>query len=154
MAHAVGPNMQVTVHYKLRDARGNLLEDTEADDSDGPVKFIVGMSMVLPGLEKGLEGAYAGDVINLVVAPEDGYGTRDETDVFDVERDTQKSIAFGAGPHYCAGAFASRAIVASVALPTIFARLRDLRLDEAAEPVRFGGWAFRGPLNLPARWSV
>ncbi len=86
MAHAVGPNMQVSVHYKLRDARGNLLEDTEAPDSEGPVKFIPGMAMVLPGLEKGLEGAYAGDVINLVVAPEDGYGTRDETDVFDVER--------------------------------------------------------------------
>ena len=40
------------------------------------------------------------------------------------------------------------------ALLTIFARLRDLRLDETAEPVRFGGWAFRGPLNLPARWSA
>ncbi|MCB1542526.1 MAG: cytochrome P450 [Rhodoblastus sp.] len=101
---------------------------------------------------------------DIVLEPEDrvffmfGAANRDEAyfadaDVFDVGRDTQKSIAFGAGPHFCAGAFASRAMVADVALPTIFARLRDLRLDEEAEPARFGGWAFRGPLNMPVRWS-
>lgn len=102
---------------------------------------------------------------DIVLEPEDrvffmfGAANRDEAhfpdaDVFDVKRDTQKSIAFGAGPHYCAGAFASRAMVADVALPTIFARLKDLRLDESAGPVRFGGWAFRGPLNMPVRWSA
>ena len=74
-------------------------------------------------------------------------------DVFDIRRDTAKSIAFGAGPHYCAGAFASRAMVADVALPGIFDRLKGLRLDEA-EPVRIGGWAFRGLLNLPVRWDA
>ncbi len=87
-----------------------------------------------------------------------GSANRDEAcfadpDHFDVTRDTAKSIAFGAGPHYCAGAFASRAMVADVALPGIFARLRGLRLD-TAEPVRIGGWAFRGLLNLPVIWDV
>jgi cytochrome P450 len=77
----------------------------------------------------------------------------DDPDRFDITRDTQKSIAFGAGPHYCAGAFASRAIVADVALPSIFARLPGLRLDEH-EPVRIGGWAFRGLLNLPVKWDA
>jgi cytochrome P450 len=77
----------------------------------------------------------------------------DEPDRFDVTRSTQKSIAFGAGPHYCAGAFASRAMVADVALPGIFARLKGLRLD-AREPVRIGGWAFRGLLNLPVEWDA
>ncbi len=81
-----------------------------------------------------------------------GSANRDEAcfadpDRFDITRDTQKSIAFGAGPHYCAGAFASRAMVADVALPGIFARLKGLRLD-AAEPVRIGGWAFRGPAQF------
>jgi cytochrome P450 len=75
-----------------------------------------------------------------------------EPDRFDITRDTQKSIAFGAGPHYCAGAFASRAMVADVALPSLFARLRNLRLD-TSEDVRIGGWAFRGLLNLPVKWD-
>src|SRR5258707_7185660 len=74
-------------------------------------------------------------------------------DNFDITRDTQKSIAFGAGPHYCAGAFASRAMVADAALPGIFKRLKGLRLD-GAEPVRIGGWAFRGLLNVPGGWEA
>jgi cytochrome P450 len=87
-----------------------------------------------------------------------GSANRDETcfaepDRFDITRDTQKSIAFGAGPHYCAGAFASRALVADVALPGIFAGLKGLRLD-TTEPVRIGGWAFRGLLNLPVKWDA
>jgi cytochrome P450 len=87
-----------------------------------------------------------------------GSANRDEAcfadpDRFDITRDTQKSIAFGAGPHYCAGAFASRAMVADVALPSIFARLKGLRLDHS-EPVRIGGWAFRGLLNLPVHWDA
>jgi cytochrome P450 len=76
----------------------------------------------------------------------------DRPDQFDVTRDTSKSIAFGAGPHFCAGAWASRAMVADVALPAIFSRLRDLRIVED-EPVRIGGWAFRGLLNLPVTWE-
>ncbi len=87
-----------------------------------------------------------------------GSANRDEQffsdpDAFDLSRDTAKSIAFGAGPHYCAGAFASRAMVADVALPGIFARLKRLRLDPS-EPVRIGGWAFRGLLNLPVEWDA
>ena len=87
-----------------------------------------------------------------------GSANRDEAcfpdpDTFDITRDTAKSIAFGAGPHYCAGAWASRAMVADVALPSIFAKLKNLRLDDA-EPVRIGGWAFRGLLNLPVTWDA
>jgi hypothetical protein len=76
----------------------------------------------------------------------------DRAEQFDVTRDVSKSIAFGAGPHFCAGAWASRAMLADVALPTIFARLHGLRLREG-EPVRIGGWAFRGLLNLPVTWD-
>ena len=87
-----------------------------------------------------------------------GSANRDEkhferADQFDVRRDTSKSVAFGAGPHFCAGAWASRAMVADVALPSVFARLKGLRLDDA-EPVRIGGWAFRGLLNLPVVWDA
>jgi len=77
----------------------------------------------------------------------------DDPETFDIGRDNAKSIAFGAGPHYCAGAWASRAMVADVALPSVFASLKNLQLD-ASEPVRIGGWAFRGLLNLPVVWDA
>jgi cytochrome P450 len=84
-----------------------------------------------------------------------GSANRDERhfengEAFDIRRDASKSIAFGAGPHFCAGAFASRAMIADVALPAIFARLKGLRL---VEPPRIGGWAFRGLLDLPLTWD-
>ena len=87
-----------------------------------------------------------------------GSANRDEAhferaDEFDITRDTSKSIAFGAGPHFCAGAAASRAMIADVALPSVFARLKGLRLEET-EPVRIGGLAFRGLFNLPVRWDA
>jgi len=86
-----------------------------------------------------------------------GSGNRDpnvfpEPDQFDPTRDHSKSIAFGAGPHYCVGTWASRAMVADVALPSLFRRLGDLRLVPEA-PTEFRGWAFRGPTGLMARWG-
>ena len=85
-----------------------------------------------------------------------GSANRDEThfadsDRFDVTRDTAKSIAFGAGPHFCAGAWASRCLISEVALPMLFERLEGLRLD--TQEVTFGGWAFRGPLKVPVVWG-
>jgi hypothetical protein len=77
----------------------------------------------------------------------------DAPDVFDVTRDNTASLTFGAGPHFCAGAAASRSLVGNVALPKLFEQLSGLRLDALAPPVEFGGWAFRGPLSLPAIWG-
>ncbi|MFL2986046.1 MAG: cytochrome P450 [Candidatus Poriferisodalaceae bacterium] len=74
-------------------------------------------------------------------------------DDFDVTRDTSPGLTFGAGPHFCAGAAASRSLVGDVALPRIFERLERLRLDPSAPPVEFRGWAFRGPLSLPVTWG-
>ncbi len=84
MSAAIGPGMFVRIHYTLRDSRGNLLESTEGDEPHG---FVWGMGAVVPGLEMALEGARKGDVVNATVAPEDAYGLRDDTDVFEVDRD-------------------------------------------------------------------
>jgi cytochrome P450 len=108
--------------------------------------------------------AKAASVNGVDFAPDDrvflmfGSANRDEAhfanaDQFDLTRDTAKSIAFGAGPHFCAGAAASRAMIADVALPSVFARLKGLALDDR-DPVRIGGWAFRGLFNLPVRWEA
>jgi cytochrome P450 len=108
--------------------------------------------------------AKAASVNGVDFAPEDrvflmfGSANRDEAhfadpERFDLTRDTAKSIAFGAGPHFCAGAAASRAMIADVALPSVFARLKGLALD-TREGVRIGGWAFRGLFNLPVVWDA
>ena len=76
----------------------------------------------------------------------------DAPDRFDIDRDTSSSIAFGAGPHFCAGAWASRALIADVALPTLFQRLPGLRLAPG-KSAPFAGWAFRGPLAVPVTWD-
>ena len=107
--------------------------------------------------------AQAFTVDGVTLAPEDrvffmfGSANRDEAvfadpDRFDIHRDASSHIAFGAGPHYCAGAAASKSLIAEVALPALFAHLPGLRLQPGAD-VRFGGWAFRGPLSLPVAWG-
>ncbi len=83
-----------------------------------------------------------------------GSANRDEAyfanpDQFDITRDASKHIAFGAGPHFCAGAWISKAMVADVALPMLFDAMPELRITD---DVRLGGWAFRGVLNLPCAW--
>lgn len=72
-------------------------------------------------------------------------------DAFDIFQDVSKAISFGAGPHFCAGAWASKCLIAEVALPMIFEHFKGLEL---AGDAPFGGWAFRGPLQVPVRWQV
>ena len=75
----------------------------------------------------------------------------DQPDSYKVGRDCTPAIAFGAGPHFCAGAWAAKCFIAQAAVPEIFARLRGLRLSQQT---KFGGWAFRGPLEMPVQWDV
>jgi len=101
-------------------------------------------------------------VAGVTFAPEDrvflmfGSANRDEAhfkdpDRFDITRNTSAAIPFGAGPHFCAGAAASRCLITEVALPLAFARLPGLRLTG---PAPFAGWAFRGPTSVPVAWDI
>ena len=86
-----------------------------------------------------------------------GAANRDPTifsdpDRFDITRDCSKSIAFGAGPHFCAGAWASKALITEVVLPLVFEMLPNLRLDPKCS-IEYAGWAFRGPLAVNVLWD-
>jgi len=72
----------------------------------------------------------------------------DAPDTFDIHRDTAPSVAFGAGPHFCAGAGVSRVLIADIALPMLFDAFPNMALDGN---VTCAGWAFRGPLTVPVR---
>jgi cytochrome P450 len=86
-----------------------------------------------------------------------GSANRDEAhfeaaDEFRPTRNTSKAIAFGAGPHFCAGTWATREMIANVALPLAVERLTGLAIDPR-ETIEISGWAFRGLRNLPVTWA-
>jgi len=103
------------------------------------------------------------DTINgITFEPEDrvffmfGSAGRDEThfdtpDIFDIQRDTQPAISFGAGPHFCAGAAAARCLITEIALPLAFKNLKNIKIKETPT---FTGWAFRGPVSVPVSWET
>lgn len=96
------------------------------------------------------KGDRIGVVISAACREEALYQNADQ---FDLAREKSPHLAFGAGPHFCLGTFVARRMVGEVALPTLFARLKNLSLVKGEE-VRFGGWVFRGPLNMPVEWDV
>jgi len=65
----------VLIHYTLKDDQGVTLDSSEGQD---PMAYIQGIGNLIPGLESQLEGKAKGDKVNAVVAPEDGYGERQE----------------------------------------------------------------------------
>lgn len=68
----------VTFHYKLRDAEDAYTESSEGHD---PIVYMHGRGSIVPGLERELVGKSAGAKLTVTVAPEDGYGHRDESAV-------------------------------------------------------------------------
>ena len=66
----------------------------------------------------------------------------EKPDEFQLDRDTARSISFGAGPHFCAGAWISKTLIAEVAIPMLFEKFPNIKL---LSKVEYSGWAFRGP---------
>ena len=86
------------------------------------------------------------------VSPLNGNKIFLNPEIFDITRDCKASIAFGAGPHFCAGAWASKTLITEVVLPLIFDMLPNLKLDPDYS-IEYTGWAFRGPLAVNVIWD-
>lgn len=71
MALLIGDNLVVSMHYKLTDDEGNLLDSSEGGE---PLAYIHGIGHIIPGLEKALVGKVAGDSLQVKITPEEGYG--------------------------------------------------------------------------------
>jgi len=65
----------VSIEYTLKDDSGEVLDSSEGGS---PLVYMHGAGNIVVGLERALEGKGVGDSVQVVVAPEDGYGTRDE----------------------------------------------------------------------------
>ncbi|MDA7599826.1 cytochrome P450 [Alphaproteobacteria bacterium] len=70
--------------------------------------------------------------------------------LFDIHRPKKPHQAFGNGPHFCLGTHIARRTVADILLPMLFDRFPNMELDET-DPVKFRGFGFRGPINMPVR---
>jgi cytochrome P450 len=70
---------------------------------------------------------------------------------FDPDREANRHLAFGAGPHRCAGSNLARLNI-RLALEEVLARLHDIRLAAGADPAYHSGFS-RTPVAVPIEFS-
>jgi FKBP-type peptidyl-prolyl cis-trans isomerase SlyD len=73
MSEAITADKAVTIHYAVKNPAGEVLDKSSEEQ---PLAFIFGRGMLIPGLEKALEGKTAGDAFEAQVASEEAYGER------------------------------------------------------------------------------
>ncbi len=84
MSDHIAKNSVVGIDYRLTVADGTEV-DTTADR--GPMEYLHGHQNIIPGLEEELEGHEVGDVLDVSVDPEQGYGEHDPDRVVEVNSD-------------------------------------------------------------------
>ncbi len=71
MSLSIGDNLAVSMHYKLTDNDGNVLDSSEGAE---PLDYLHGAGNLIPGLEKALGGKVEGDSVQVKVEPVEAYG--------------------------------------------------------------------------------
>ena len=79
----------VYIHYTLTNQEGETLDSSSGRD---PLGYLHGAGNIIPGLEQALEGKEAGEKLNVSVAPEQGYGERDEALIQQVPRSAFEGV--------------------------------------------------------------
>lgn len=67
----VADNTVVSIHYTLTSVEGEQIDSSAGKE---PLRFLAGAGNIIPGLEKELHGAEAGEKKQVTVEPEEGYG--------------------------------------------------------------------------------
>lgn len=67
-------NVVAQFHYNLSDQNGEIETSRDGD----PVAYLHGHKNIIDGLQEALEGKGEGDTFTVTVAPEQGYGLRNE----------------------------------------------------------------------------
>ena len=80
----VSKDTVVSFHYTLKNGDGEVLDSSQGGD---PLSYLHGYEQIVLGLEKALVGKTVGATLNVVVAPEEGYGSRREDLVITVPRE-------------------------------------------------------------------
>lgn len=71
MSMLIADKSVVSMHYKLTDENGKVLDSSEGSK---PLTYLHGAGHIVPGLEKALAGKSEGDSLKVRVEPKDGYG--------------------------------------------------------------------------------
>jgi unspecific monooxygenase len=153
--HAIGNAVKGILERRLdprtifADARTTAATVEELLRLDAPLHLFT--RYALEGIEVSGVRLKKGEKIGLLL----GAANRDperfpDPDSFDLRRDPNPHVAFGAGIHFCVGAPLARLEMAT-ALPILFERLPGLRLTEHAQ-VR-DAFHFHGLKALNVAWS-
>ncbi len=71
MSLMIGANSVVSMHYKLTDNDGNVIDSSEGME---PLTYLHGAGNIIPGLENALVGKVEKDTLTVKVQPSEGYG--------------------------------------------------------------------------------
>lgn len=71
----IAKNVVVAIDYTLTGPDGAVIDSSIGKQ---PLPYIHGIGNLIPGLEKALEGKSAGETLKVTIAPEEGYGVRDD----------------------------------------------------------------------------
>jgi len=89
MSLLIGDNLVVTMHYKLTDDEGKILDSSEESK---PLSYLHGAGNIIPGLEKALIGKVAGDSLQVKIEPAEGYGEIRPELIQKVKREAFKGV--------------------------------------------------------------
>lgn len=73
----------VSIDYILTDDKQQTIDSSEGGE---PLVYLHGVGQLIAGLEKELEGKTAGVSLKVKVAPENGYGLRDDAKIGEIPR--------------------------------------------------------------------
>lgn len=68
-------DLVVGMHYTLKSDAGEVIDSSAGR---APLEYIQGSGMIVPGLEKAMDGKSLGDQFSVVVSPAEGYGEYQE----------------------------------------------------------------------------
>jgi FKBP-type peptidyl-prolyl cis-trans isomerase SlyD len=83
-AMEIAKDRVVAITYILKDDEGKVLDSNEGKT---PMHYLHGHGNIVPGLERALEGKSAGDKVQAVIEPQDGYGEYIESRIFEVPKE-------------------------------------------------------------------
>jgi FKBP-type peptidyl-prolyl cis-trans isomerase SlyD len=93
----IAENKAVSIEFTLKDDKGEVIETSVGKD---PLWYLAGVGVLVPGLEKALEGKDVGETVDVTLAPADAYGERDDKEIRKVPLRKIKAPRVQAGGRY------------------------------------------------------